>query len=73
MKLQEQIELALQLDPADRADMISVLESSLPLPDPEIERHWQEEALRRLEAYRRGDSVGIPAEVVFGKDLASDQ
>jgi hypothetical protein len=28
------VELALQLDPADRADMISVLESSLPPPRP---------------------------------------
>jgi len=73
MKLQELIALALQLDPADRADMAAVLQASLPPPDPEIERQWQEGALRRLAAYRRGDSVGIPAEEVFGKDEAADQ
>ena len=71
MKLQKLIELALQLDPADRADMAAILHASLPPPDPEIERHWQEEALRRLEAHRRGDSVGSPAEEVFGKDDAA--
>ena len=67
MNVQELIALALQLEPHERADMAAVLQASLPPPDPEIERLWQEEALRRVTAYRRGESVGIPAEEVLGK------
>lgn len=73
MNVQELIALALQLEPDERADMAAVLHASLPPPDPEIERLWQEEALRRVAAHRRGEDVGIPAEEVFGKDDAVDQ
>ena len=67
MNFQELIAVALQLAPDERADMASVLLSSLPPPDPEIERLWGEEALRRLAAHRRGEGVSIPAEQIFGK------
>lgn len=73
VNLQSLIALALQLDPADRADLAAVLQASLPPTDPEIERLWQEEAIRRLDAHRRGESVGIPAEEVFGKGKATNQ
>jgi len=73
VNLQTLIALALQLEPHERADLVAALQASLPPPDPEIERLWREEALRRLEAYRRGDSVGIPAEEVFGKGRATNQ
>ncbi len=67
MNFQELIALALQLEPDERADLASVLLSSLPPPDPEIERLWGEEALRRLAAHRRGEGTSISAEEVFGK------
>jgi hypothetical protein len=67
MNVEELIALALQLETADRADMAAVLQTSLPPPDPEIERLWQEEALRRVAAHRRGESVGIPPVEVLGR------
>lgn len=71
MKLQELIALALQLEPHERADMAAILQATLPPPDPEIERLWQEEVLRRVTAYRRGESIGIPVEEVLGKDTSA--
>lgn len=70
MKLQELIALALQLEPHERADLAAILQESLPPPDPEIERLWGDELLRRVTAYRRGESIGIPADEVLGKDTA---
>lgn len=71
MNAQKLTALALQLEPHERADMAAVLQASLPPPDPEIERLWQEEALRRVAAHRHGADVGIPAEEVLGKDTSA--
>ncbi|MFZ2393701.1 MAG: addiction module protein [Rhodoferax sp.] len=64
----ELTKLALQLEPDERADLAAILQASLPPPDPDIERLWCEEALRRVAAHRRGADVGIPMKDVFRND-----
>ena len=67
MGAQEIAALALKLDPADRFELVDQILHSLDRPDPEIDRIWQEEAVRRLAAHRAGKVQGIPAEEIFGK------
>jgi putative addiction module component (TIGR02574 family) len=60
---------ALALSRADRTHLISRLLDSLderPGDAPaQVEKAWIEEAVRRYEAYVRGDEPVIPAEEVF--------
>lgn len=44
---------ALKLKPVERAHLIEGLMASLENPDPEIEKLWDQEALRRYEAYQQ--------------------
>ena len=67
MGTEQIIEMALQLKPAERLQVIDRLHESLDQPDPEIDRLWREEAVRRLDAYRRGETTGIQMEEVFRK------
>ncbi len=67
MGIQEIAALALKLDPADRFELVDQILHSLDRPDPEIDRVWHEEAVRRLTAHRAGKAQGIPAEEIFGK------
>jgi putative addiction module component (TIGR02574 family) len=67
MDTQEVIEMALKLKPHERLAVIDRLTDSLDQPDPEIESLWGEEAVRRLEAHRRGGIGAIPMEDIFGK------
>ncbi|MGB4116906.1 MAG: addiction module protein [Polaromonas sp.] len=46
--LKEVLALAQRLEPHERADLAAILQATLPPPDPEIERLWAKEALRRL-------------------------
>lgn len=62
------IEQALSLKASDRYLLLEMLHHSLDKPDPEIDRVWQEEALRRVKAYDEGRLGAIPMEEVF-KDL----
>ena len=60
------LELALQLPPAERAQLVERILASLAPPDRQaIDAAWAEEAEARLEAYRRGDIEVKPAEEVF--------
>ena len=68
MNVQELIAVALKLEPHERADIAAVLQATLPPPDPEIAQLWGEEAIRRLQAHRRAETIGIPIEEVLGKD-----
>ena len=43
--------LAQRLEPHERADLAAILQATLPPPDPEIERLWTQEALRRLATH----------------------
>lgn len=66
MGRREIIELAMQLEPAERFELAEELLRSVEEVDPEIDRLWIEEAERRLAAYRAGTVKGIPAEDIFG-------
>ena len=67
MKTEEIIEQAIKLKPSERFDLVEQILHSLDHPNPEIDRIWQEEAEKRLAAYRAGKIKGIPAEDIFGE------
>jgi len=48
--------------------LIELLHQSLDKPDPAVDRVWQEEALRRLQAYDEGRLECVSMEEAF-KDL----
>ena len=64
----EVIEQALSLKASDRYLLLELLHTSLDKPDPEVDRVWQEEALRRVKAYDSGQIGTISIEEVF-RDL----
>jgi putative addiction module component (TIGR02574 family) len=66
MGRREIIELAMQLQPAERFEVAEELLRSVEDVDPEIDRCWLEEVERRLAAHRAGKVNGIPAEDIFG-------
>ena len=65
MRTEEIIEQAIKLKPSERFDLVEQILHSLDHPNPEIDRIWQEEAEKRLAAYRAGKIKGIPAEDIF--------
>lgn len=68
MSTTDVIEQALNLKASDRYLLLEVLHRSLDKPDPEIDRVWQKEALRRVKAYDEGRLATVSMEEVF-KDL----
>ncbi|MBN1352968.1 addiction module protein [candidate division KSB1 bacterium] len=52
-KLFDLLENALKFKPVDRSHLIEGLMASMKSPDPEIEKLWDLEALRRYEAYKK--------------------
>lgn len=68
MSTSDVIEQALSLKASDRYLLLEILHRSLDKPDPEIDRVWQEEALRRVRAYDEGRLETVPMEEVF-RDL----
>lgn len=56
--LQEITEAALKLSPAERSQLITTLDAHF-VPDPEIERAWVAEALRRSAEIESGAVKGI--------------
>ena len=67
MRTEEIIAQAIKLKPTERFDLVEKILHSLDHPNPEIDRIWQEEAEKRLAAYRAGKIKGIPAEDIFGE------
>ena len=66
MTLKELESEALKLNPNARAKLATKLLSSLEvLSDAEIERLWNEEALRRNEELEKGKATARPAQVVL--------
>ncbi len=59
--------MALKLKPHERLQVVDKIQQSFDQPDPEIDRLWGEEAIRRLEAHRRGELAAVPMEAIFGK------
>jgi putative addiction module component (TIGR02574 family) len=68
MSTAEIIEQALHLKASERYALLEMLHQSLDKPDPEIDRVWQEEALRRLKAYDEGRLACVSMEEAF-RDL----
>jgi hypothetical protein len=64
----EVIEQALSLKASDSYLLLEILHRSLDKPDPEIDRVWQEEALRRVKAYDEGRLATVSMEEAF-RDL----
>ena len=64
----EIIEQALKLKSSDRYLLLEMLHESLDKPDPEINKVWQEEVLRRVKAIDEGRLATVSMEDVF-KDL----
>ena len=62
------IEQALKLKASERYMLLEMLHQSLDKPDPEIDRIWCEEALRRVKAYDEGKLATVSMEEVF-RDL----
>jgi len=67
MRAQEIIDMALKLKPHERLQLVEKIQQSFDQNDPVIDRLWGQEALRRLEAHRRGELGAVPMEAVFGK------
>ncbi len=65
MSTSDVIEQALSLKASDRYLLLEMLHRSLDKPDPEIDRVWQEEALRRVKAYDEGRLETASMEEVF--------
>jgi putative addiction module component (TIGR02574 family) len=65
MSTAEVIEQALSLKVSDRYLLLEMLHSSIDKPDPVIDQVWQDEALRRAEAYDEGKLHSVSMEDVF--------
>lgn len=58
---------ALTLKPAQKAELVDKLLSSLDNPDKEIDRLWAQEAESRIDAYEQGKIKAIALEKVLEK------
>jgi len=67
MSINEIIDEALALSPKERYLIIEKLNDSLHATDPDIEKAWIEESLRRSKAYDKGELETVVYEEVFGK------
>ena len=56
---------ALSLRPAEKAELIDRLLSSLDKPDTEIDKLWTKEAEDRIDAYERGEIKAVALEKVL--------
>ena len=65
MSTTEVIEQALKLKASERYMLLEMLHQSLDKPDPEIDRIWREEALRKVRAYDEGKLATVSMEEVF--------
>jgi putative addiction module component (TIGR02574 family) len=71
-KLEDIINVAMELSLEDRAQLAGTLLFSLDEPsESEVERLWLQEAERRLQDFREGKVKGIPAEEVFKRAIAT--
>ncbi len=61
------LEEALTLKPAEKAELIDRLISSLDKPDTEIDELWAKEAENRIDAYERGEIKAVGLEKVLEK------
>ena len=65
--LDEILKEALTLTPAQKAELIDKLLSSLDKPDREINELWAEEAESRIDAYEQGKIKAVTLEKILEK------
>ncbi len=65
--INEILEKALSLRPAQKAELIDKLISSLDLPDKELDELWAKEAEDRIDAYDQGKIKAVTLEKVLAK------
>jgi len=68
MQVNEIIQEALRLPATARFQIVDQLMQSLDKPDPEIDRLWGEEAVRRLASLDAGHRKTYSPEEVFDQD-----
>ncbi len=68
MQINEIIQEALRLPATARFEIVAQLMQSRDKPDPEIERIWGDEAVRRLAALDAGRGQTYAVDEVFGQD-----
>ena len=44
----------LKMNPAKKAEMVQLILNSLDIPDKSIDALWEDEAIKRFEAYKQG-------------------
>ena len=67
MSINDIIDEALTLKPQERYMIMKKLNDSLNVPNPEVEKAWIDESMRRYEAYKNGTLKTVSYEEVFGK------
>ena len=67
MSINDIIDEALTLKPQERYMIMEKLNDSLNVPNPEVDKAWIEENMRRYEAYKNGTLKTVSYEEVFGK------
>jgi putative addiction module component (TIGR02574 family) len=65
--INEILEKALTLKPAQKAELIDKLLASLDVPDKEIDELWAGEAESRIDAYEQGKIKAVALEKVLEK------
>ncbi len=68
MQINDILQEVLRLPASDRFEIADQIMKSLDKPDPEIDRLWGEEAVRRLAALDAGRSKTYSLDEVFGQD-----
>ena len=67
MQVNQILQEALRLPATARFEIVDQLMQSLDKPDPEIDRLWGEEALRRLANFDAGHGTSYSIDEVLGK------
>ena len=68
-RIQAITEEAERLPVSDRVRLVEHLLATLDKPDPEIDRAWAKECVRRRGRYLRGETTALDAEDVLAKYL----
>ncbi|MBE9502963.1 MAG: addiction module protein [Proteobacteria bacterium] len=61
------LEEAMELSPAEKAELVTSLLSSIDEPDREIDAQWQKEVEDRVKAHKRGEIKARSLQEVLAK------
>ncbi len=56
-----------KLPPVERARLIDLVIRDMAEPDPEIDKVWAQEAVKRWDKYKEGHAKAVPYENVMAK------